>query len=94
MGQLPDEQLQKASGIVLLQLLPWKHPVVERGLELLAQGLDLGRTQIHTGRSLMLTAVTTGWWLMNNVGNQAAQLQSLPFYNTSVTVAAKYFNQP
>lgn len=46
MGQLPDEQLQKARGVVLFQLSPWKHPVIEGGLELLAQRLDLGQTHI------------------------------------------------
>lgn len=39
-GQLPDEHLQEAGGIVLLQLLPLKRPVVERGLEVLTQRLE------------------------------------------------------
>lgn len=39
MGQLPDEQLQKASSIVLLQLFPWERAFIKRRLKLLAQQL-------------------------------------------------------
>lgn len=48
MWKLPDEQLQKACGIVLLQVLPWKQPLVERGLQLLAQRLSVGQGHVNS----------------------------------------------
>lgn len=57
MGQLPDEKLQKGGSVVLLELVPWKHAVVEGGLELLAQ--RLGWMQSHTqGSSLQRSFVS------------------------------------
>lgn len=67
MGQLPDKQLQKARSIVLFQLLPWKHPIIEWGLELLAQWLEFGhKKSCHTSSTTFLkitsTLQTWVWW--------------------------------
>lgn len=39
-GQLPDEELQQGCRVVLLELVPLEHAVVEGRLQLLAQRLD------------------------------------------------------
>lgn len=47
-GQLPDEELQHGGGVVLLELLPREHAVVEGRLQLLAQRL-VGRGLLGGG---------------------------------------------
>ena len=42
MRKLPDELLQKASGVVLFQLLPGKRTFVETRFQILAHRLDTG----------------------------------------------------
>lgn len=41
---------------MLFHLSPWKHPLIEGGLELLAQRLDLGHRMMH--RRACVTAVS------------------------------------
>lgn len=41
-GQLPDEEFQQGGGVVLLELVPREHAVVEGRLQLLAQRLTGG----------------------------------------------------
>lgn len=51
-GQLPDEELQQGCGVVLLELVPREHAVVEGRLQLLAQCLGEGGDRGERGGSL------------------------------------------